>query len=200
MSTTRRTGEVEGEVVQTDKKIHHLLADVLEKVACQHVWSTPAWYPGWPLYVCGYRYNAVRVGVRRIPRADWFSGESEGPAEKLDLFERPLHLGAQQRKQGVVVDRSVVSTSGVAVTAAEKLPAETKRHFERDFTTGEVLCFPGPPTHVARAPPPRHRLEYLHFLARKCHPQPEPQPLITGRANRGIGAANGALALVGTPR
>ncbi|KAJ7625199.1 hypothetical protein B0H17DRAFT_1111441 [Mycena rosella] len=193
MSTTRRTGAIEGEVVQTDKKTHHPLADVLEKVACQHVSSAPrgrprapVWYPGWPLYVCGYRYDAVRVGTEGAADAE----------DKLDLFERPLRLGAQQRRQGVVVDRSVVSAAGVAVTAIEKLPSETKRHFERDPTTGEVLWFPGPPMHVARAPPPRHRLEYLHFLARKYHPQPElePKPVpMNGHPNGGTGAANGGI-------
>ncbi|KAJ7663504.1 hypothetical protein B0H17DRAFT_1184905 [Mycena rosella] len=156
-----------------DKKTNHLLADVLEKVAYQHVSSAPAWYPGWPLHVFRYRYDAVRVGVCRIPRADWFSSESEAPAEKLDLF-----CSAWARSRG------------------GRASSWTERHFERDFTTGEVLWFPGPPTHVARAPPPRHRLEYLHFLARKYHPQPElePKPVpMNGHPNGGTGAANGGI-------
>ncbi|KAJ7720297.1 hypothetical protein DFH07DRAFT_308727 [Mycena maculata] len=187
MPATRSIGAIDGEVIQTDKTTHHLLPDVIERVACQHISSAPrgrprapVWYPGWPLYVCGYRYDAARGAIRRIRRAEWFSpgggGDTEGgeAAERLDLFERPVRLGTgQARKQGVVVDRSVVSAAGVAVTAVEKLGPETTRHFERDPTTGEVLWFPGPPLHVSRVPPPRHRLEYLHFLARKYNPEVE---------------------------
>ncbi|KAJ7474229.1 hypothetical protein FB451DRAFT_1398217 [Mycena latifolia] len=159
MPTKRSMGAIEGEVVQTDKTTHHVLADVLERVACQHISSAPrgrprapAWYPGWPLYVCGYRYDTERGVVRRIHRTDWFSGKDGDAAgaeipEALDLFERRLHLGEQQKKQGTVVDRSVVSAAGMAVTTVEKLAPETKRHFERDPTTGEVLWFPGPPMH-----------------------------------------------------
>ncbi|KAJ6509067.1 hypothetical protein DFH09DRAFT_1100895 [Mycena vulgaris] len=67
------------------------------------------------------------------------------------------------------------------------------RHFERDPTTGEVLWFPGPPIHVSRAPPPCHRLEYLHFLAKKytqelAGPEPEGTSLVNGNGN---GVENG---------
>lgn len=63
--------------------------------------------------------------------------------------------------------------------------AATAKHFERDPQTGEVLWFPGPSMHVARAPPPRHRLEYLHFLAKKYNPDfPEPpEPEVNGVTN-----------------
>ncbi|KAJ7474258.1 hypothetical protein FB451DRAFT_1398245 [Mycena latifolia] len=199
MPSKRSMGAIEGEVVQTDKKTHHVLADVLERVACQHISSAPrgrprasAWYPGWPLYVCGYRYDTERGVVRRIHRTDWFGGKDGDAAgaetpEALDLFERRLRLGEQQKKQGIVVDRSVVSAAGMAVTTVEKLAPETKRHFERDPTTGEVLWFPGPPMHVSRVPPPRHRLEYLHFLAKKYNPEiAEPEPVgivVNGNAN-----------------
>ncbi|KAI5117803.1 hypothetical protein M0805_004563 [Coniferiporia weirii] len=68
-------------------------------------------------------------------------------------------------------DRSVVAAAGGASVLAnsfvEKLPPETARHFDRDPETNEVLWFPGPPNDVARAVPPRHSLEYLHFLAMK---------------------------------
>ncbi|KAJ7139219.1 hypothetical protein C8R44DRAFT_867384 [Mycena epipterygia] len=207
MPTTRSTGAIEGEVVQTDKTTHHILPDVLEKVACQHISSAPrgrprapVWYPGWPLYVCGYRYDTARGVVRRLRRSEWFSASGgsadSAEGEALDLFERPVRLGGgQQKKQGVVVDRSVVSAGGVAVTAVEKLPPETKRHFERDPTTGEVIWFPGPPMHVSRAPPPRHRLEYLHFLAKKYNPEvAEPAPdvseetIVNGNGNGIAGA------------
>ncbi|KAJ7139124.1 hypothetical protein C8R44DRAFT_847280 [Mycena epipterygia] len=207
MPTTRSTGAIEGEVVQTDKTTHHILPDVLEKVACQHISSAPrgrprvpVWYPGWPLYVCGYRYDTAQGVIRRIRPSEWFStsggGADSTEGEALDLFERPVRLGgAQQKKQGVVVDRSVVSAGGVAVTAVEKLPPETTRHFERDPTTGEVIWFPGPPMHVSRAPPPRHRLEYLHFLAKKYNPElAEPAPdvseetIVNGNGNGIAGA------------
>ncbi|KAJ7433426.1 RSC complex protein [Mycena galericulata] len=179
------TARIEGEVVQTDKTTHHLLPDVLERVGVQHLSSAergrpkaPAWFPGWPLYVCGYRLDAARNRIRRIRRAEWFSeGLSSETAEALHLFERPIRLGAggqgRAKKQSVVVDRSVVSAAGVAVSAVEKLGPETTRHFERDPTTGELLWFAGPPMHVARVPPPRHRLEYLYFRARKYNPQIE---------------------------
>ncbi|KAJ6478877.1 hypothetical protein DFH09DRAFT_1341774 [Mycena vulgaris] len=47
--------------------------------------------------------------------------------------------------------------------------------------------------HVSRAPPPRHRLEYLHFLAKKYTPElagsePEGTPLVNGNGN---GVENG---------
>ncbi|KAJ7088356.1 hypothetical protein B0H15DRAFT_289076 [Mycena belliarum] len=181
----RSIGAIEGEVVRTDKTTHHVLADVLEKVACQHVSSAPrgrprapAWYPGWPLYVCGYRVDPTRGRLRRIRRAEWFGTQDADAHEALDLFERPVRLGGQQPPQGAVADRSVVTAAGLAVSATEKLPPETKRHFERDPTTGEVLWFPGPPMHLARAPPPRHRLEYLHFLAKKYHPDLEPRTVV----------------------
>jgi hypothetical protein len=122
--------------------------------------------------------------------------------------------GAQEKKQGVLVDRSVVAAAGVAVSSVEKLGPEISaflfcglwlsligvrvaRHFERDPTTGEVLWFPGPPMHVARAPPPRHRLEYLHFLAKKYRPDLEvvttkPEPEVIEKANvNGNGNGNG---------
>ncbi|KAJ7150058.1 hypothetical protein C8R43DRAFT_496618 [Mycena crocata] len=81
-------------------------------------------------------------------------------------------------------DRSVVSAAGAAVAAVEKLRPETARYFDRDPTTGEVLWFPAPPMHVARTPSPRHRLEYLDFLAQKynsedINPTPAPQPGVT---------------------
>ncbi|KAJ7368716.1 hypothetical protein DFH08DRAFT_1071367 [Mycena albidolilacea] len=180
---TRSTGPIQGEVIQTDKITHHPVLDVIERVACQHISAAsrgrpraPAWYPGWPLYVCAHRYDAVRARVRRILRAEWYnndSAEGNGSDAPLDLFERPVRLGGQRKKQGAVVDRSVVTAGGVAVSAVDKLGPETTRHFERDPTTGEVLWFPGPPLHVARAPPPRHRLEYLHFLAKKYRPDAE---------------------------
>ncbi|KAJ7259793.1 hypothetical protein C8J57DRAFT_1720338 [Mycena rebaudengoi] len=184
------TTPVAGALVQTDKTTHHFLADVLERVAVQHTSSAPrgrprapAWYPGWPLYVCSHRYDAARGVVRRIHRAEWFES---GVAEELDVFERPVRLsGGQATRPGVLVDRSVVSAGGLAVSAMEKLSAETTKHFERDPQTGEVLWFPGPPMHVARAPPPRHRLEYLHFLAKKYNPDfPEPpEPEVNGVTN-----------------
>ncbi|KAK7062069.1 hypothetical protein R3P38DRAFT_3251433 [Favolaschia claudopus] len=196
---------IEGEVVQTDKLTHHLLVDIIERVACQHTSMAgrgrpraPAWYPCWPLYVCSYRYDAARGKVRRIPRGEWYSGKSGGsntPMEALDLFERPVRLIAQPKKQTVIVDRSVVSAGGVAVTSMEKLGPETTRHFERDPTTGEMLWFPGPPMHMARPPPPRHRLEYLNFLANKYKPElapakPEPSSDSPKPANiNGNGAA-----------
>ncbi|KAJ7715224.1 hypothetical protein B0H14DRAFT_3633665 [Mycena olivaceomarginata] len=161
---TRSTGPIQGEVIQTDKITHHPVLDVIERVACQHTSAAsrgrpraPAWYPGWPLYVCAHRYDAVRARVRRILRAEWYnndSAEGNGSDAPLDLFERPVRLGGHQKKQGAVVDRSVVTAGGVAVSAVDKLGPETTRHFERDPTTGEVLWFPGPPLHVARAPPP----------------------------------------------
>ncbi|KAJ7871259.1 hypothetical protein B0H13DRAFT_2061176 [Mycena leptocephala] len=197
---TRIGGAIEGEVVQTDKTTHHLLPDVIERVACQHTSvasrgrpRAPAWYPGWPLYVCAYRYDAVRgrSGIARGRRGTT-------PIDALVLFERPVRLGgAQEKKQGVLVDRSVVAAAGVAVSSVEKLGPEITRHFERDPTTGEVLWFPGPPMHVARAPPPRHRLEYLHFLAKKYRPDLEvvatkPEPEVTEKANvNGNGNGNG---------
>jgi hypothetical protein len=48
--------------------------------------------------------------------------------------------------------------------------------------------------HVSRAPPPRHSLTYLHFLAKKYHPEmaePEPEPEITEATING-GSANGS--------
>ncbi|KAF7355663.1 hypothetical protein MSAN_01484100 [Mycena sanguinolenta] len=160
---------VEGEIVQTDKITHHTLLDVIEPVACQHTSiacrgrpRAPAWYPGWPVYVCSHRYDAMRRKVRYIPRADWYSpggGGSNTPIDALSLFERPVRLSVQQKKDTVLVDRSVVTAGGVAVSAVEKLGPEITRHFERDPATGEMLWFPGPPLHVARVPPPRHRVK-----------------------------------------
>ncbi|KAJ6613954.1 hypothetical protein B0H10DRAFT_2046825 [Mycena sp. CBHHK59/15] len=215
MPTTRRMGPMDGEVVQTDKTTHHILADVIEKVACQHTSSAPrgrprapAWYPGWPLYVCGYRYDTQRGIVRRIRRSQWFGAGGGGSVvggdagtsakEKLDLFERPVRLGGGQPKQGVIVDRSVVSAAGVAVSAVEKLGSETTRHFERDPSTGELLWFPGPPMHLSRAPPPRHRLEYLHFLAKKYNPEfvepvPDPSRKINSSGKGGAETEDGAM-------
>ncbi|THH06660.1 hypothetical protein EW145_g3937 [Phellinidium pouzarii] len=70
-----------------------------------------------------------------------------------------------------VEDRTVVAAAGgasVLVNAfVEKLPAETARHFDRDPETNEVLWFSGPPNDIARTAPPRHSLDYLHFLAMK---------------------------------
>ncbi|KAF8185074.1 hypothetical protein K438DRAFT_1068889 [Mycena galopus ATCC 62051] len=202
MPTTRNL--IEGEVVQTDKITHHLVLDVIERVACQHTSvasrgrpCAPAWYPGWPLYVCSQRYDAARGKVRRIPPAEWYSADGGGsttPVDALDLFERPVRLGVSQKKQGVLVDRSVVAAGGVAISAVEKLEPDTTRHFERDPTTGEVLWFPGPPMNVARVPPPRHRLEYLHFLATKYRPElakvkDEPlaeKPTVNGNGNGNV--------------
>ncbi|KAJ7228674.1 hypothetical protein GGX14DRAFT_414207 [Mycena pura] len=212
---TRKMGVIEGEVVQTDKTTHHLLPDIIERVACQHVSSAmrgrpraPAWYPGWPLYVCGYRYDAALSRVRRIKRPDWFSAGGGGAADgdALDLFERPVRIGSgQTKKQSGTIDRSVVTAGGQAVSAMEKLPPETRRHFERDAMTGEVLWFPGPPMHASRAPPPRHRLEYLHFLAKAYNPEvAEPQSpcdvaeevLVNGNGN-GNGTVHGADTTMG---
>jgi chromatin structure-remodeling complex subunit RSC1/2 len=41
------------------------------------------------------------------------------------------------------------------------------KQFDRDPETNEVLWFSAPPMNVARAPPPKHSLAYLHFLATK---------------------------------
>jgi hypothetical protein len=66
--------------------------------------------------------------VRRILRAEWYnndSAEGNGSDAPLNLFERPVRLGGQQKKQGAVVDRSVVTAGGVAVSAVDKLGPET---------------------------------------------------------------------------
>ncbi|KAJ7074234.1 hypothetical protein C8F01DRAFT_1099728 [Mycena amicta] len=193
----KRGGIFEGEVVQTEKKTHHHLVDVLERVACQHSSSAsrgrpraPAWYPGWPLYVCGFRYDAGIGRVRHIKRAEWFSADGGGAEDKevLDLFERPVRFATWPKKNSYPADRSVVSAGGVAVTGIERLPPETARHFERDPTTGEVLWFPGPPLHLARAPGPRHTLQYLEFLANRYNPKlPTPETLSNG--NGSVGAS-----------
>ncbi|KAJ7070211.1 hypothetical protein B0H15DRAFT_807220 [Mycena belliarum] len=131
----RSIGAIEGEVVRTDKTTHHVLADMLEKVACQHISSAPrgrprapAWYPGWPLYVCGYQVDPTRGRLRSIRRAEWFGTQDADAHESLDLFERPVRLGGQQPPQGAVADRSVVTAAGLAVSAMEKLPPETRHH------------------------------------------------------------------------
>ena len=41
------------------------------------------------------------------------------------------------------------------------------KHFDRSPDTNELLWFAAPPMNVARTPPPRHSLAYLHFLATK---------------------------------
>ena len=41
------------------------------------------------------------------------------------------------------------------------------KHFDRSPETNELLWFAAPPISVARTPPPRHSLTYLHFLATK---------------------------------
>ncbi|KAJ7150047.1 hypothetical protein C8R43DRAFT_496437 [Mycena crocata] len=82
-------------------------------------------------------------------------------------------------QEAFIRDRSVVSAAGVAISAVEKLGPETSRHFDCDPTTGEVLWFPAPPMHVARTPSPRHRLEYLHFLAQKYRPEASEEMLGT---------------------
>ncbi|KAJ7778189.1 hypothetical protein B0H16DRAFT_880062 [Mycena metata] len=84
------------------------------------------------------------------------------------------------------VEGSVVAAAGMALMEVEALPEETTRHFECDATTGQMLWFPGPPMDVARPPPPRHRLQYLHFLAKKYGPELE---LNTSEAK--ISSANG---------
>ncbi|KAF7322508.1 hypothetical protein HMN09_00029300 [Mycena chlorophos] len=178
----KRGGIFEGEVVQTEKTTHHHMIDILERVACQHSSSAfkgrpraPKWYRGWPLYVCGYRYDANVGRVRHIRRAEWFSASGGGGTEEevLDLFERPLQLGTRPKRNTFQLDRSVVTAGGVAVSATEKLPPETARHFERDTTTGEVLWFPGAPLQQARTPGARHTMRYLEFLANKYDPKPQ---------------------------
>ncbi|KAJ7621067.1 hypothetical protein FB45DRAFT_838799 [Roridomyces roridus] len=180
MPQGRNRGTVEGEVVQTDKTTHHLLIDILERVVVQHIYDAargrpraPVWYPSWPVYVCGWRWDGFKGRVRKIPKADWYKDpDGSRSGSNLDLFERSVRLG-RVKKQGAIVDRSVVTAGGQAVTSVDKLPVETTRHFDRDANTGEVLWFSGPPMHMAREPPPRHSLEYLHFLARKYEPEIE---------------------------
>ncbi|EIN13357.1 hypothetical protein PUNSTDRAFT_78873 [Punctularia strigosozonata HHB-11173 SS5] len=69
-------------------------------------------------------------------------------------------------------DRSIVGAAGgwgVLGTnaSASKLPPETAKLFDRDPETNEVLWFASPPVDVARVPPPRYSLAYLHHLAMK---------------------------------
>ncbi|KAJ7159464.1 hypothetical protein C8R46DRAFT_1286644 [Mycena filopes] len=207
MPETRRDvgeGNTEGEVVQTEKITHHLLPDIIERVAVQHPSAVrhgrpraPAWFPGWPVYVCGYRYDAAREAVRRIPRAEW---AAEHP-EALDLFERPVGVGVGLSKTKppplARPDRSVVSAAGQALSGVpSKLGDDVVRHFERDPATGEVLWFPALPMHsVARVPPPQHRLEYLAFLAKKYRPELEPPPPPTA-STKAEAEPEGAAAVV----
>ncbi|KAJ7031919.1 hypothetical protein C8F04DRAFT_1108615, partial [Mycena alexandri] len=85
------------------------------------------------------------------------------------------------------VEGSVVAAAGMALMEVEALPEETARHFECDPTTGQMLWFPGPPMHVARAPPPRHRLEYLHFLAKKYGPELDLKPASDAKISNASG-------------
>ncbi|KAI0666207.1 hypothetical protein C8Q78DRAFT_994933 [Trametes maxima] len=68
-------------------------------------------------------------------------------------------------------DRSIYVAAGGASAlnnaTVEELPAETARHFDRDPETNEVLWFAAPPVDLVHAPPPRHSLKYLAFLAQK---------------------------------
>ncbi|CAK5269181.1 unnamed protein product [Mycena citricolor] len=173
----RQRGGAEGEVVETDQTTHHLLADVIERVTCQHVSTAgrgrlraPFWYPGWPVYVCGYRYDAVQGRLRHISPSTWRARNTPGGfIEDMYLFERPLRLGKRDEKPSASTsDRSVVTAGGAAVSTVEKLSTETTRHFERDPLSGEMFWFPGPPLPMTKPQAPRHRLEYLHFLAKKC--------------------------------
>ncbi|KAF7295273.1 hypothetical protein MIND_01066400 [Mycena indigotica] len=180
MPTRRKRGEIfEGEVVQTEKTSHHHLVDVIEPICCQHSSTAsrgrpraPKWYPGWPLYVCGYRYDAAAGRVRHIRRQQWFSASGGGGEENevLDLFERKLKL-APRPATSLPTDRSLVSAAGAALSGTEKLPLETVQNFQRDPMTGELLWFPGPPLELARPPGPRHSLLYLDFLANKYNPK-----------------------------
>ncbi|KAF7311591.1 hypothetical protein MKEN_01061800 [Mycena kentingensis (nom. inval.)] len=190
---TRKRGDIfEGEIVQTDKLSHHHVVDVIERVACQHSSSAsrgrpraPKWYPGWPLYVCGYRYDGGSGRVRHIRRAEWFSAKGGGGTDKevLDIFERPIRFSPRRGRAPFVSDRSVTTAGGMAVSGQEELPAETVRHFERDPQTGEVLWFPGPPQFMARVPGPRHSLEYLNFLANKYNPKPAKEDAVVVNGN-----------------
>ncbi|KAI0651399.1 hypothetical protein C8Q79DRAFT_32964 [Trametes meyenii] len=68
-------------------------------------------------------------------------------------------------------DRSIYVAAGGASAlnnaTVEELPPETARHFDRDPETNEVLWFAAPPVDLVHAPPPRHSLKYLAFLAQK---------------------------------
>ncbi|CAK5268793.1 unnamed protein product [Mycena citricolor] len=164
-------------IARPDQTTHHLLADVIERVTCQHVSTAgrgrlraPFWYPGWPVYVCGYRYDAVQGRLRHISPSTWRARNTPGGfIEDMYLFERPLRLGKRDEKPSASTsDRSVVTAGGAAVSTVEKLSTETTRHFERDPLSGEMFWFPGPPLPMTKPQAPRHRLEYLHFLAKKC--------------------------------
>lgn len=92
--------------------------------------------------------------------------------------------------QRQTIDRSIVAAVGSGTHAqVEKLPPETStcavqlfvssfltphslfsfiaKHFDRDPETNEVLWFSAPPMNIARIPPPKHSITYLHFLATK---------------------------------
>ncbi|KAI6137126.1 hypothetical protein F5141DRAFT_995662 [Pisolithus sp. B1] len=66
-------------------------------------------------------------------------------------------------------DRTMLTAAGnlSVPPVVDKLPPETTKHFDRSPETNEVLWFGAPPLNVARPPPVKHSLTYLHFLARK---------------------------------
>ncbi|KAJ7185725.1 hypothetical protein C8R46DRAFT_1061541, partial [Mycena filopes] len=77
---------------------------------------------------------------------------------------------SRSRKKPV---RTQFNSHSCRVRSQVSRPRFAARHFACDAATEEMLWFPGaPPMHVARAAPPlRHRLEYLHFLAKKYAPE-----------------------------
>ncbi|KZS91702.1 hypothetical protein SISNIDRAFT_413701 [Sistotremastrum niveocremeum HHB9708] len=86
--------------------------------------------------------------------------------------DKPPYPSTSSSHKKTEEDRSVVTAAGGVASlqgtaSIQKLPAETAKHFDRDPDTNEVLWFSGPPLDIPHAPPPRHSLKYLHFLAKK---------------------------------
>jgi len=91
-----------------------------------------------------------------------------GAAATTTTYPTPQAIPYNAVIQRQTIDRSITAAAGSGSHAqVEKLPPETTKHFDRDPETNEVLWFSAPPMNIARIPPPKHSITYLHFLATK---------------------------------
>ncbi|KAF9221270.1 hypothetical protein BS17DRAFT_271837 [Gyrodon lividus] len=90
--------------------------------------------------------------------------------------QQPAQVHKPCSGSGDAKDRSMLTAAGnlTVPPLVEKLLPETTKFFDRSPDTNELLWFAAPPLNIARTPPAKHSLAYLHFLAKKRKGQEEP--------------------------
>ncbi|KAH9927429.1 uncharacterized protein BXZ73DRAFT_48932 [Epithele typhae] len=123
----------EREVLKTGHFVDHPVEDIMEKIACQftarHVRGRPRppfWYPGWPLYVCDYRYHERERERGFVRIKNWNScipEELRKNAEFMPIYNFEQTVFPRRVPSPFVLDSALHSSGGLVDADGRSAPA-----------------------------------------------------------------------------